>query len=447
MKSTNNFIAGETSRSSCWARPRARGVVSSWTRPALWTLVFVLTCWSTMARAGAGEPALRARIERVEIDGTARTRDATLLELLPRAPPATYSDAELSELERRVGNLGLFDAVRVRRAGSVLHISVREKWTLVPEFDLARGTTLQDMYVLLGVTEYNVLGRGSLLRLSTFHVLRGYGFEAGFQEHVYRRDRWSLGGEGGYGSAYLRFDGGSSWYNTTGALYLWSTSTPLLSDHARYEVGAFYKHERISDVVGDVRPPDGHVGGLSMMLTWDSYEWHDLTPHGFSASLNLAPGFFFGPHVPQRRYRADAILLGAYKLHRSTSLVGRLNAGVCSLGNANHTLLIGSVEGVRGLTDARYFSWAQAYTNLELRAALRLGARWALQGVLFADAGGFEQQTARGGRGAAGYAFSGGAGVRLIPTWLRGLLLRFDVARLVAPERSFFYQYGVSQYF
>src|SRR5262245_46301577 len=94
----------------------------------------------------------------MEVRGIKRTLATTLTDLLPREPPATYSDRELRELERRIGNLEIFDSVEVTRDGPCLTITVREKWTIIPEFDLATGTSWVDTYVMLGVTEYNFLG-------------------------------------------------------------------------------------------------------------------------------------------------------------------------------------------------------------------------------------------------------------------------------------------------
>ena len=434
--------AGRATPSCAWSRSRAHARAAA--RAGVLALVWACLGLAVRAHAQAPEPWFA---QRVEISGAARTRLPTLLELLPRQPPAQYSAAELRELERRIGNLSLFDHVEVQRDGAVLRIKVREKWTLIPEFDLARGTTAADIYVMLGVTEYNAFGLGSALGLSVYRLQRGFGFYTTYQEHVYRRARWSRAVEASYGTSYRRFEGGDAWSNRIAKVWLWSTSTPVISDHLRYEAALLYEHEAVYDAETDFRPPNGHTAGMSMMFTWDTYEWHDLTPHGFSVSLALQPGFFFGPDVPQSRHRADLIVFGAVRLGRSTALVGRLMAAVSSRGNPNYTQVIGSVEGVRGLEDARYFNWAQGFTNLELRHGVRIAPRWALQGVLFADGALFEQLTVQGERGDAGGAFSGGAGVRLVPTWLRTVVLRFDVARVMLPERAFFYQYGLSQYF
>jgi hypothetical protein len=37
--------------------------------------------------------------------------------------------------------------------------------------------------------------------------------------------------------------------------------------------------------------------------------------------------------------------------------------------------------------------------------------------------------------------------MRLVPTWLSGLVLRFDTAWAVTPDRGFMTQYGLTQYF
>lgn len=409
-----------------------------------WLVLFAL-CISAGARAQAPEPRF---ISRIEITGTERTQTSTLTELLPRRPPALYSPAELLELERRISNLEIFDDVAVELpAPETMRIRAREKWSLVPELDLAGGASLADMYVFMGATEYNVLGTANLLNVSLYRERRGFGFYTSYQEHVYRRNRWALAGEASYATSELRFPGGAGWFNTTALVWLWATSTPLFSDHLRYEVASFYKREFIEEASGSVKPPNGHFIGGSMMFTWDAYQWHDLTPSGWLLALSGAPGYFFSSGIPQVRAQADLKLKAAVQLARYTVLMARVEAAVTSRGNANHNVLIGSIRGVRGLPDALYFNWLQLYGTLELRQAVRIATRWALQGVVFADAGAFERLTATGARGQALAALSAGVGLRVVPTWLSGLVLRFDVARVFAPETSFSFQYGLSQYF
>jgi hypothetical protein len=397
---------------------------------------------------GAAQPTDPHLIKRLEITGIDRTRRSTLTELMPRMPPALFSEAELRELERRISNLEIFDDVAVELPEpELMRIRTREKWSLVPELDMAGGDALEDMYVFVGATEYNVLGTANLLNVSVYRERRGFGFYTSYQEHVYRRNRWALAGEASYASSELRFADGEGWFNTTALLWLWATSPPLFSDHLRYEVATFYKRELIQEASGSVKPPDGHFIGGSMMFTWDAYQWHDLTPVGWLLSLSAAPGYFFSAGIPQVRAQADLKLKAALKLAQYTALMTRVEAGMTSRGNANHNVLIGSIRGVRGLADALYFNWLQVYGTLELRQALRFATRWALQGAVFVDAGGFERLTATGGRGPAVFALSAGFGLRVVPTWLSGLVLRFDVSHLFAPEPALGFQYGLSQYF
>lgn len=65
--------------------------------------------------------------------------------------------------------------------------------------------------------------------------------------------------------------------------------------------------------------------------------------------------------------------------------MARITGAILNRGNPNFSNLLGSFDGVRGLEDATYHTWAHALLNAELRQAVRLASRWALQGVVFAD--------------------------------------------------------------
>jgi hypothetical protein len=116
-------------------------------------------------------------------------------------------------------------------------------------------------------------------------------------------------------------------------------------------------------------------------------------------------------------------------------------------GNPNHSLLIGSIAGIRGLSDNLFRNRAQAYSNLELRHAVPLAPRWALQGVLFSDFGAFQSFRDDGKTRDWRGAISIGAGLRLVPTFLANTLLRVDFAQLFAPSPNSYIQVGITQYF
>ncbi len=403
---------------------------------------------SGAARAAAG-PAKRAtRIEVVVVTGNTRTRRETLLELLPRRPPAEFSDAELSEFERRVGNLSIFDRVQVERHGRTLNVELREKWTLIPDFDFASSQTLADSYALVGVTEFNAFGTGNQLALHVYREQRGWGTVIAYTEHTYRRERWSLDLAGSASTARFRFDDdGSGWLSSQFGLAGGFTSPPWLSDHLSYHAGGYYFRELISDSVGSQLPPSSHALGTAMAFTWDDYHWADFTPRGVRADLQLSVGAFLGTPVAQPRHVAQLALILAQPVARYTVLTARVVGAVSTRGNAGFSQLLGSLAGVRGLEDGLFRNWLQSYGNLELRQALPLADRWALQGVLFGDVAAFEQIDASGARGRMGSAYSTGLGARVIPTWLASVVLRLDLARLLSPSQSWFLQFGLNQYF
>ena len=130
------------------------------------------------ARAGT------AMVDGVDFEGIAKTRAATLLDLLPHQLPASFTDAEIGEVERPIDNLAIFDQVKVERRGARIHVFVREKWTLIPTVDFASGETLADTCAMLGVTEYNAFGTANQAAVKLSHEQRAWGVQARYEEHV-----------------------------------------------------------------------------------------------------------------------------------------------------------------------------------------------------------------------------------------------------------------------
>jgi hypothetical protein len=386
-------------------------------------------------------------VRQVAIRGNSATQRATLLGLLPRHPPARYHPSELADFERRLHNLGIFDAVAVECRGTELAVEVREKWTLVPELDFASGQTFDDSYALLGMTEYNLLGTANQLTLSAYRERRGFGFSALFAQHQYRRQSWSQVAELSFGTSELRFEDGGRWRTTSVAMDLMLRSPPWLSPHLNYNSGVIVSRDAAYEARDAVPPPTTYLIRPYLGFVWDAYSWHDLVPSGVRADVWLGFGGQFGIDPPQPWNTLEGTLQTALALGPSSALLLRARGKLGTRGNVNYSFLLGSVEGVRGLRDNYYFNWAQVFSNLELRQSLELGARWALQGVLFGDAALFERMDELGRRGASHAALSLGAGLRLVPTWISSIVLRLDAARLLAPERAWFGQLGLKQYF
>jgi outer membrane protein assembly factor BamA len=382
----------------------------------------------------------------VELEGFEATATATVQKLFPRSWPSSFTAFELAEVERRLNNLGIFDAVRVVCRGPALSITVREKWTLVPSVEFSTGKTLADTYALLGVTEYNFLGSANQLALSVSYQQRGFGATVGFNEHDYQRHGWSLGSELSVATAAYRFEADEGWRTTSVTLEL-SGRSPPIADYFNYVAGFYGSNETVHEVDAGVPPPSTYVLQSFMGFTFDAYAWHDLVPSGVQASLWFSIGGLFGETPAQPRHTAEAYLRGALPLGGRAVVVGRVEGVLGTRGNANYGYPLGSVGGVRGLPDAVYVNWAQVLANLELRQSFQPWERWALQVVGFADAAAFEGMTAQGGRGAQNAALSLGLGARVVPTWITSVVLRLDAARLLAPEPAWFIQLGLNQYF
>ncbi len=387
------------------------------------------------------------RIETLEIEGNHRTRASTIADLLPTPLPAAMADAEVRELERRVRNLEIFDDVAVEARGPVLHVRVREKWTLIPHVELSTGDTAEDLKVLVGATEYNVLGSGNSLGVRAFRAERGFGGGVTFREHMFRRRRWSLAVELTASTAQYRFESGTSWEAFRSYDEITFTSPPFLSERVNVRLGGFAQYESTSDRVLAEVPERAGGGGTILALSYNRYAFHDLTPSGVKAEIFGGTGFLATEAATlQPRHYVEGYAVGALPIGPRTVLVGRVVSGSLTRGNPNFSYLVGSVEGVRGLQDNLYRNWVQAFANLEARHGVWLAPRWALQGVAFVDGAAFERFAESGTRGPTAAALSGGLGVRLVPTWLASTVLRIDVAYLVTPERRPFVQLGLKQY-
>ena len=413
-------------------------------------LIFMLThlAWGppVLATNGMAEGET-VWINAVHIEGLIHTKPDTILRLLPRSSPAEYTQAEVEEFERRVRNLSLFDRVQVTRSGPTVTVAVQEKVTLSPILNFTSGSSLKDLNATVGLVEYNLFGTGTHLGGQFNYSQRGPNFEVWLSQHAYEPDRWAKEIKGSYNVNGIRFaDSTSNWTRNRigGEVELkgpYQYGSPL-----RYEVVVKVYRELINDEKGGQRPPDGYYVGVIPEVTWDKYHWHDLVPSGYRIGLALRPGFFFGAN--QQRHEAELSYLQGIPLSStSVVMINSVAEAVNTSGNPNHSLLIGSIAGVRGLSDNLSRNHAQTYTNLELRHAVQVAPRWAVQGVLFSDFGAFQSFTAEGKLKAWRGTVNIGAGIRLVPTFLSNTLLRVDVAHLFSPSQNSLIQFGITQYF
>jgi hypothetical protein len=287
-----------------------------------------------------------------------------------------------------------------------------------------------------------------LLTASAWHEARGWNGSLELAEHGYHPSRGALGGYIEYSTAEYWFEeSGDAWSVLgPGARLQWQAPLPH-GTRLAYSFGAGYRYEHNLDPLGRVKPRDGNHFNAEFMLLWESLRWSDFVPHGLRFRVKIMPGMFLGSHAPAPRMAAEGSFLFAYAFDDASVVLAQLDTTLMNRGNANFSNLLGSFGGVRGLRDAAFHTWAHAQLNVELRYAVRLAERWALQGVLFSDAAVFDRVDSRGRDAQAGWAASSGVGIRLVPSFLAEIVLRFDAGRAFWPEPSYFWQWGLSQYF
>jgi hypothetical protein len=310
------------------------------------------------------------------------------------------------------------------------------------------GTSINDLNATAGLVEYNLGGTGTQIGGQFNYSQRGPNVDVWISQHAYQPDRWAKEIKGSYAVNGIRFaDSTASWTrNRVGGEF--ELKGPFLyGSPLRYEIVAKFYRELVEDQTGaKTSPPDGYYLGLIPELTWDRYHWHDLVPAGYRIMLELRPGYFFG--AGQSRHEAKIRYLQGIPLTPMTVLmINGVAEAVNNSRNPNHSLLLGSITGVRGLSDNLYRNRAQTYMNLELRHAIQVAPRWALQGVLFSDIGAFQSFTEQGTEKDWIGTVNVGAGIRVIPTFLANTLLRIDFAHLLAPGHNSLVQVGITQYF
>lgn len=384
-------------------------------------------------------------VDRFVVTGLQRTRERAIVELLPRPLPARIARRELRELQRRLGNMNVFDSVSVQVEGSTLRVAVREKISLAPVLSVTTGKTLADIDITAGAVEYNLFGDATRLLGQFRYTQRGLNFDLWLMEHTYRPDRWAMEGKLYLQSSGFRFDDSrAQWqrYRLAGEYEL--VSPFRYGSNWRFELIFKTYYERMAEDALASAPNDGVFLGATFELIWDRFSFHDVAPKGLRFVWLVTPGHFFGRN--EFRGEIGFKYLQALPLWRNAVLVLSGDASAVNGGNVNHSVLIGTQNGVRGLPDSLYRNIGAAFLNVELRQSVWLGERWALQVAGLADAALFDPMDERGRAMGWASALSVGGGLRIIPTFLAHTILRLDAGRLLHPTGAWFWQASITQY-
>ncbi len=382
------------------------------------------------------------------VEGARRTRVGVIEELLPRPPPDCYSADEISELERRLWGLEIFDDVAVEAREAELVVRLREKWTLIPNVELSAGTSLKDSFAQVSVTESNFLGRAQKLALLGYYAQRNFGGEIVWGEHENAARRFTLEASGGYSGSDVFFEkSASAWTYTSAYLFLGMRTPFSYGRHWQLAFFAMGYHERSEGDIPQGLARDGGVLGAQFKPSWDVYEWHDVAPRGVKWTTTLQGAGFGGDG--RLRNRSGMSSQGVFAIRMNENVALMINAVVEAVvpGHPNHSYIFGNLRGVRALPDNLYRTAAQAFTNIEWRFAARLASRWYLQGAALLDAGTYAPMNERGKVEPFTGAISTGVGLRVIPTFLSGVVPRLDVGKVLFPSEYWYGTFGLAQYF
>ncbi len=395
-------------------------------------------------------------VDRLALEGFSAVKPVVVDELLPRPLPGCLTRKEEAELTRRLWALGLFDDVAVERRERVLHVRVREKWTLIPIPEVGTAKTFRDSYASLTLTESNVAGRAVECGAWVAYYQRAWTGEGWCGQHQNNARSVTFEGSATYsGSGFSYDDQPWSWERRRSGGQLGMRLPFWYGTQWRFALSLEGYHERL---LGDFAPSLAREGvqlGIGARAIWDRYEWNDLAPKGHRFFISGHPAVYLRPGVDRPRHAVSSQWLTSFAFGDRAALLANVVVEAASPGDPNHSYLLGSVPswrmfpigGIRGLADNRYRNALHAFANVEARYALELGKRWFLQGVAFVDGGTFAPMNAVGDVERPLGALSVGGGVRLVPTALVWLVPRIDAGRALAPASGWFVLTGLSQYF
>ena len=391
--------------------------------------------------------------------GFSKVELAVVEEVLPRALPACIEADELTEFERRLWTLGLFDDVKVECTGDALAVTVREKWTLIPGIDFGTAKTLRDSYFFASLIESNMFGRAMECGFYGAYYERAFSGETWCGEHSFAARRPSFEINAHYVGSGFVFDDEPSNYNwerrraggRLGMRFPFPYGSPF-----RFAILPLGYHEKSTGETSPTLPREGFYGGIGLRVVRDAFEWHDLVPRGVRMGLEVTPGFFFTDGETRARHAVTAQIVGAARFSPRTGLLANLVGEAVNDGDPNHSFLLGSISawrgsfgtvgGVRGLPDNRNRDAAHVFSNVELRHSIDITSRLFLQPALFVDGGVYRRMNSAGQVQDAEPALSTGGGLRLLPTFLAWAILRVDGGHIFLPKQGWFVQLAFSQY-
>ncbi len=431
----------------------------------LWLLLGALFWGPPAVYAAPAEPPLH-KVTGLHTTGLVRTNRDWLVGYIDQPLPASMSDADGAALARKLLTTGVFSHVVVSfesdpadPAGSLLHVTVDEKWTIIPVVRGAYGggTPLR----VLGLYDTHAFGQLTTLG----GEVRKYG-DAPLGYILYARDPRARAGRYALGAEYWRefrrrqvFDahgdelGAAS---TDTALARVRLLTPMATGEAplagfRWKWGGEVEAlqaapSRFDPLPGATPPSELKVGGRQTLVRllptvqFDGIDTDNLTYDGYRFKLRLGPTLAGG-----KSYRSfDSDAYAYWVAPQQVNVAVHAFVGQTSFDGIQGQYFLGGLESIRGLPDGAIYGTHAAFANAEVRHLFaKFDYLW-LQSVAFLDAG-----SAGPGWTEAGKALrsSAGLGLRLAVPQIYRLIFRLDYAWSTDGSGTHGITAGMSQFF
>ncbi len=421
----------------------------------LWTVILVFVA----AKPTYAESTEPVKISEIEISGLKRTKPYVVLRELPFEKGEMVSVAQIEEGLQRLRNLGLFNTATHQLHGETLHVTVVERWTLLPAFKLSSGGGATQLTV--AVFDVNVLGR--YLEFGAQYERLG----SANSFVVWHRNPRLFDKRLLFGADLWTVDRPRILYDTNGEIeggfllerILLATSLEKENQKRTVRFGGrirgilddfslrFLPDEAIQSQTATGPLPDRVfvlTAGLTLALGTINTDRYLQEGTELRLEVDAAPPVGFND-IEFVSGTAQFIALrrfGLFRPNHSTVALRLLGGGVTTKA-MQHLHYVGGLDRVRGFLDSRFRGQVFGVANLELRVP-SIDSEWvALQHVAFVDGG----VVSRDSVSTYDTVASAGLGLRFISPMINRLVVRVDFAFLTAGSGTRALGFGIQQFF
>lgn len=426
----------------------------------------LLTAIALALMPSVTEPEMnRPLVDRVVIQGNARTRDRVIRNELQTEPGMPFDDQLWAEDVQRIRDLDLFWQTEATAAtvpdGVELYLTVAEKWTLIPSFGFTRTPDTLEWYT--GLYEANFLGLNMELGFQ-FHRRRGgntytlwhYNERVDDTPVYYELEGHLLS------SQHVLYDQEADplqYYQASGRLVHTEVGMRL-DDRGYHRLGFIYRpsdidyalwedtaeQQRLHESTG-ARPPEPQFlqqVGLRLRLNELRQTDYIFSGQMLSALYLTTPRFlesslYFTQVSAEYRY-----LFTPLPRHNAGF---RVFTGLSYGADVVNVFRMGGLHEVRGFPDERFRGENIWFANTEYRYPAIDSTYLLAQVVGFVDGGRTWNGRYLSTDAFREMALSGGIGVRFLVKPLVATRLRIDYGRAVSPYRTGALSIGVQQFF